>query len=132
MWETLISPIATLLDKIIPDADERHRLAHEIATLAERQAHEIAKEQIKTNQVEASHKSLFVAGWRPATGWICASGLGFNFIVVPLGNFYLALFNHGVVIPSLDLSQMMPVLMGMLGLGAFRTYEKTKGVSREQ
>ena len=132
MWETLISPISTLLDKIIPDADERHRLAHEIATLAERQAHEIAKEQIKTNQVEASHKSLFVAGWRPATGWICASGLGFNFIVVPLGNFYLALFDHGVVIPSLDLSQMMPVLMGMLGLGAFRTYEKTKGVSREQ
>jgi hypothetical protein len=49
-----------------------------------------------------------------------------------LGNFYLALFDHGVVIPSLDLSQMMPVLMGMLGLGAFRTYEKTKGVSREQ
>jgi hypothetical protein len=132
MWETLISPISTLLDKIIPDADERNRLAHEIATLAERQAHEIAKEQIKTNQVEAAHKSLFVAGWRPATGWICASGLGFNFIVVPLGNFYLALFDHGVVIPSLDLSQMMPVLMGMLGLGAYRTFEKTKGVSREQ
>lgn len=132
MWETLISPISTLLDKVIPNADERNRLAHEIATLAERQAHEIAKEQIKTNQVEASHKSLFVAGWRPATGWICASGLGFNFIIVPLGNFYLALFDHGVVIPSLDLSQMMPVLMGMLGLGAFRTYEKTKGVSREK
>jgi hypothetical protein len=132
MLETLISPISTLLDKVIPNADERHRLAHEIATLADRQAHEIAKEQIKTNQVEASHKSLFVAGWRPATGWICASGLGFNFIIVPLGNFYLALFNHGVVIPSLDLSQMMPVLMGMLGLGAFRTYEKTKGVSREK
>lgn len=132
MWETLISPISTLLDKIIPDADERHRLAHEIATLAERQAHEIAKEQIKTNQVEASHKSLFVAGWRPATGWICASGLGFNYIVVPLGNFYLALSGHNVVIPNLDLSQMLPVLMGMLGLGAYRTFEKTKGVSREQ
>jgi hypothetical protein len=132
IWETLISPISTLLDKVIPDADERNRLAHEIATLAERQAHEIAKEQIKTNQVEAAHKSLFVAGWRPATGWICASGLGFNYIVVPLGNFYLALSGNNVVIPNLDLSQMLPVLMGMLGLGAYRTFEKTKGVSREQ
>ena len=132
IWETLIGPISTLLDKVIPDADERNRLAHKIATLAERQAHEIAKEQIKTNQVEAAHKSLFVAGWRPATGWICASGLGFNYIVVPLGNFYLALSGNNVVIPNLDLSQMLPVLMGMLGLGAYRTFEKTKGVSREQ
>ena len=132
IWQALISPVTKLLDKVIPDADERYRLAHEIATLAERQAHEIAKEQIKTNQIEAAHKSLFVAGWRPATGWICASGLGFNYIVVPLGNFYLALSGSSVVIPSLDLSQMLPVLMGMLGLGAYRTYEKTKSVARER
>lgn len=132
MWELLISPVTKLLDKVIPDADERYRLAHEIATLAERQAHEIAKEQIKTNQVEAAHRSLFVAGWRPGAGWICVSGLGFNYIVVPLGNFYLALSGSSVIIPSLDLSEMMPVLMGMLGLGAYRTYEKTKSVAREQ
>lgn len=132
MWDMLISPVTKLLDKVIPDADERYRLAHEIATLAERQAHEIAKEQIKTNQVEAAHRSLFVAGWRPGAGWICVSGLGFNYIVVPLGNFYLALSGSSVIIPSLDLSEMMPVLMGMLGLGAYRTYEKTKSVAREQ
>jgi hypothetical protein len=129
--EMLINPIAGLLDKFIPDADEKARLAHEIATLAERQAHEIAKAQIAVNNTEASHKSLFVAGWRPATGWICASGLGFNYIVVPLGNFYLAVSGNSIVIPSLDLSEMLPVLMGMLGLGAYRTYEKTKKVARE-
>jgi hypothetical protein len=129
--EMLINPIAGLLDKFIPDADEKARLAHEIATLAERQAHEIAKAQIAVNNTEAAHKSLFVAGWRPATGWICASGLGFNYIVVPLGNFYLAVSGNTIVIPSLDLSQMLPVLMGMLGLGAYRTYEKTKKVARE-
>ena len=112
--EMLINPIAGLLDKFIPDADEKARLAHEIATLAERQAHEIAKAQIAVNNTEASHKSLFVAGWRPATGWICASGLGFNYIVVPLGNFYLAVSGNSIVIPSLDLSEMLPVLMGML------------------
>jgi hypothetical protein len=132
MISLLVSAIAPLLDKVIPDADERNRLAHEIATLTERQAHEIAKAQIEVNRTEAAHKSLFVAGWRPATGWICASGLGFNYIIVPLGNFALALIGDNTVIPSLDLSQMMPVLMGMLGLGAFRSYEKTKGVSREQ
>ena len=129
--EMLIGPIAGLLDKFIPDADEKARLAHEIATLAERQAHEIAKAQIAVNNTEAAHKSLFVAGWRPATGWICASGLGFNYIAVPLGNFYLAVSGNSIVIPSLDLSEMLPVLMGMLGLGAYRTYEKTKKVARE-
>lgn len=129
--EMLIGPIAGLLDKFIPDADEKARLAHEIATLAERQAHEIAKAQIAVNNTEAAHKSLFVAGWRPATGWICASGLGFNYIIVPLGNFYLALSGNSIVIPSLDLSEMLPVLMGMLGLGAYRTYEKTKKVARD-
>lgn len=131
MLELLINPITGLLDKFIPDADEKARLAHEIATLAERQAHEIAKAQIAVNNTEAAHKSLFVAGWRPATGWICASGLGFNYIVVPLGNFYLAVSGNSIVIPSLDLSEMLPVLMGMLGLGAYRTYEKTKKVARE-
>lgn len=129
--EMLIGPIAGLLDKFIPDADEKARLAHEIATLAERQAHEIAKAQIAVNNTEAAHKSLFVAGWRPATGWICASGLGFNYIIVPLGNFYLAVSGNSIVIPSLDLSEMLPVLMGMLGLGAYRTYEKTKKVARD-
>jgi hypothetical protein len=132
MISLLVSAIAPLLDKVIPDADERNKLAHEIATLTERQANEIAKAQIEVNRTEAAHKSLFVAGWRPATGWICASGLGFNYIAVPLGNFTLALIGNGTVIPSLDLSQMLPVLMGMLGLGAFRTFEKTKSVAREQ
>lgn len=132
MIQSLIAPVTALLDKIIPDADEKARLAFEISSLAERQAHEIAKAQLEVNRTEAAHKSLFVAGWRPAAGWTCVSGLAFNFLIVPLGNFVLVLSNHNVTIPSLDLSEMMPVLMGMLGLGAFRSYEKTKGVSREQ
>ena len=68
MVKLLVGPIFKLLDKVIPDADERSRLAHEIATLAERQAHEIAKAQINVNQNEAKHKSVFVSGWRPACG----------------------------------------------------------------
>ena len=130
MIELLINPITSLLDKFIPDADEKAKLAHEIATLAERQAHEIAKAQIEVNRTEAASGSLFVSGWRPAVGWICASGLGFNFLVVPLGNFYLTVSGSTILIPALDLSQMMPVLLGMLGLGAYRSFEKVKGVAR--
>ena len=132
MIEALIGPVMGLLDKIIPDPTEKARLAHEIATLAERQAHEIAKAQIEVNRTEASSSSMFVAGWRPAVGWICAVGLGFNFICVPLGNFVLAINGSPIVIPALDVSEMMPVLMGMLGLGAYRTFEKTRGVARSQ
>ena len=132
MIDILIAPVTKLLDKFIPDADEKARLAFEISTLAEKQAHELAKAQIEVNRTEASSSSMFVAGWRPAVGWICAMGLGFNFICVPLGNFVLALNESTIIIPALDVSEMMPVLMGMLGLGAYRTFEKTRGVARDK
>ncbi len=132
MLELLVSPIAKLLDKVIPDADERSRLAHEIATLAERQAHEIAKAQINVNQNEAKHKSVFVSGWRPACGWICVLGFSVNFLIIPTVNIYLTAWTQiPLLIPSLDVSEMMPVLLGMLGLGGMRTVEKTKNVASQ-
>ena len=130
MLDRLIGPISSLLDKVIPDADERNRLAHEIATLAERQSHEIAKAQIEVNEREASHQSLFVSGWRPAVGWICCIGLGCNYLFIPMANFVLVISDSSVTVPTLDLSEMMPVLLGMLGLGGLRSWEKTKGVAR--
>lgn len=132
MLELLVQPISSLLDKFIPDADERNRLAHEISTMAERHAHELAKAQIEVNKEEAKSSSMFVAGWRPAVGWICATGMGFNFICVPLGSFVCAISGVDIHFTPLDLSQMMPVLMGMLGLGAMRSFEKTKGVARDK
>jgi len=131
MLDKLIGPISTLLDKVIPDADERSRLAHEIATLAERQSHEIAKAQIEVNKAEASNHSMFVSGWRPAVGWVCCAGLATNYLLVPVCNFVLTLTESPITVPPLDLSEMMPVLLGMLGLGGLRTYEKTKDVARK-
>ena len=78
MLELLINPITKILDKFIPDADEKAKLAHEIATLAERQAHELAIEQIKVNQEEAKHVSIFIAGWRPFIGWTCGVALSLS------------------------------------------------------
>ena len=130
MLDRLIGPISSLLDKVIPDADERNRLAFEISTLAEKQAHEIAKAQIAVNEREASHQSLFVSGWRPAVGWICCIGLGCNYLFIPVANFVLVISDSSVTVPALDLSEMMPVLLGMLGLGGLRSWEKTRGVAR--
>ena len=65
-------------------------------------------------------------------GWVCMAGMAGNFIVIPMANFALALSNSDIVIPLVALSEMMPVLMGMLGLGAMRTVEKAKGVQREK
>lgn len=132
MLQQLIGPISGLLDKFIEDKDKKNAIAFELSTMAEKHAQELAKAQIAVNQKEAAHKSLFVAGWRPAVGWVCVLGMASNFMVIPLANFALALVESTVVVPVLDLTQMMPVLMGMLGLGAMRTMEKTKGVQRER
>jgi len=129
---SLIAPVSGLLDKFIEDKDKKNALAHEIATMAEKHAQELAKAQIEVNKTEAAHKSLFVAGWRPAVGWVCVMGMASNFLVIPVANFALAMASSTIVVPILDLTQMMPVLMGMLGLGAMRTMEKTKGVQREK
>ena len=132
MLQSLIGPVTGLLDKFIEDKDKKNAIAFELSTMAERHAQELAKAQLEVNKAEAAHKSLFVAGWRPAVGWVCVAGMAGNFIVIPLANFALALSGTAITIPLVALSEMMPVLMGMLGLGAMRTAEKVKGVQREK
>ena len=128
----LIGPATSLLDKFIEDKDQKMALAHEISTMAERHAQELAKGQLEVNKVEAASKSMFVAGWRPFIGWVCGIGFLANFILIPMANFGLALAEVSITIPMIDTTQMMPVLMGMLGLGAMRTVEKVQKVSREK
>lgn len=133
MIEALIAPVAGLLDKFIPDADERNRLAHEIATMSERHAHELAKGQIEINKISAGHKSMFVAGWRPFVGWTCGVALAWHFVGQPLAVFVIAI--AGVETPPLpvfEMESLLTVLLGMLGLGGLRTFEKTKSVAREK
>lgn len=132
MLENLIGPVTGLLDKFIEDKDKKSALAYELSTMAERHAQELAKAQIDVNKQEAAHKSLFVAGWRPAVGWVCVLGMTSNFMIIPMANFGLALVGSTLTVPILELSEMLPVLMGMLGLGAMRTVEKAKGVQREK
>lgn len=128
--DRLIGPISGLLDKFVADKDLKEQLAHDISTMAERHSHEIITAQIEVNKEEAKHRSLFVSGWRPAVGWTCTLALLSNFILIPMTNFILALVESEIVIPLIDVSTMMPVLMGMLGLGTMRTVEKINQVER--
>ena len=122
----LVGPVTGLLDKFIEDKDQKNALAHEIATMSEKHALELAKGQMEINKVEAASSNLFVSGWRPFIGWTCGLGMFGNFITIPFANFVLALADYDVVIPLVPLETMMPVLMGMLGLGAMRSFEKTR------
>jgi len=131
MLEALIGPVTGLLDKFIEDKDQKAKLAHDLATMAERHAQELAKGQLEINKAEAQHRSLFVAGWRPFVGWTCGVALAYHFIIAPLVLFATAY--AGVEIPTLpefDMGSLLTVLMGMLGLGGLRTFEKFKGVAK--
>ena len=127
----LIGPATKLIGKFVRDKDKAAQLSHDIATMAERHAHEVVKAQIEVNKTEAQHHSMFVAGWRPAIGWVCCLGMAGNFLIIPFVNMALELLETGVVVPMIELDLMMPVLMGMLGLGAMRTVEKVKKVDRK-
>jgi hypothetical protein len=123
MIASLIAPVTSLLDKWIPDADVKQQIAHELATMSERHAQELAVAQIKLNTEEAKG-NWFQSGWRPATGWVCVLGFAVNFLISPLAA------GFGVIIPQADTSVMMPVLMGLLGLGGMRSFERFKGVGK--
>jgi len=127
---SLVQPVTGLLDKFIEDKDQKNQLAHEISTMAERHAQELAKGQLEINKAEAQSRNVFVAGWRPFIGWVCGVAMAYNYVVQPILIFTLAQFDYLVALPALDLGEMMPVLMGMLGLGSLRSFEKYKGISK--
>ena len=130
VFSDLVGPVTGLLDKFVEDKDQKNALAHEISTMAERHSQEQMLAQLEVNKVEAASSSIFVSGWRPATGWVCVLGMAGNFIVTPFANFVLALLEVQVFIPLVPLDTMLPVLLGLLGLGGLRTLEKAKGVHR--
>ena len=124
MLQALIGPVTGLLDKFIPDADQKAKLAHDIATMSEKHAQEIALAQIKVNEAEAKG-NWFQSSWRPAIAWVCVLGFLINFLVSPL------CAGFGIIIPQADTGTMLPVLLGMLGLGTMRTVERLKGKDRK-
>ena len=123
MLQALIGPVASLLDKFIPDADTKQKLAHEISTMAENHAQEIALAQIAVNREEAKG-NWFQSSCRPACAWVCVLGFAINFLVSPLAAPF------GIIVPQADTATMLPVLMGMLGLAGARSYDKIKKTAK--
>lgn len=117
-----------VLGKFIPDKNLKMKLQKEM-TMA---FHDANLAQIELNKQEAAHKNIFVAGWRPFVGWICGIALAYHFILSPIIETILIASGITMDLPSFEFSQLSSILMGMLGLGGLRTYEKMKGVSREK
>ena len=126
-----IGPIIDAFVKRIPDPNERARAKEEMETRMLDAMTGLVQGQLEINKAEAQHGSIFVAGWRPGIGWICGVALGWNFIVQPIITW--AAFATGYDLagaPTLDTGELTTILLGMLGLGGLRTYEKRLGVAR--
>ena len=119
MIASLLPVASKLLGKFIEDKDTKNKLAHEIATMAEKHAQALAMEQIKIN-IEEAKGNWFQSSWRPLIGWICGLSLAINYMVAPI------CAGFGITIPQADMSVMMPLMFGMLGISGMRSYDKMK------
>jgi len=138
----ILGPLMGLFEKVtdrfFPDPEKKQQAQLEVLKLA--QAGELkeleaslllAQGQLKINEVEAASPSVFTSGWRPAVGWICATGLGYQVLIRPLGGWIALNWLHWTSLPpALEMDTLMSLLFGMLGLGAYRTFEKIKGVTK--
>jgi len=120
---SLLAPATELLDKVIPDADEKNRIAFELSTMADRHMQEQLQGQLEINKAEAKG-NWFQSSWRPLAGYVCVLGLMVNFLIAPIAA------GFGVTILQADAGVMMPLLLGLLGLSGGRSFERVKGVSK--
>jgi phenylpyruvate tautomerase PptA (4-oxalocrotonate tautomerase family) len=131
MIDKLIGPVTGLLDKFIEDKDQKAALAHEIATMSSKHAQQLALAQISVNAAEAASGSLFKGGWRPFIGWTCGLAFFYHFVGQPVAIFVLTMTGTEIpTLPEFDMSTLLTVLGGMLGIGGLRTYEKQKGITK--
>ena len=137
MWPTLIPIMGNLLDKIFPNAKDAADAKLKIMEMA--QAGELAaldadlkmaQGQMDINKAEAASGNLYASSWRPTIGYICAVGLAYNFLGYPILAWIAAIWKPGMVIPPLFDNNLFELVLGMLGLAGFRTYEKVKGLGK--
>lgn len=122
----VIDAVKDILGEVIVDKDKKNEIALEITKIgdaAEQRLHEQMIAQAEINKVEAASGSVFVAGWRPAVGWVCAAGLAAQVIVFPLLE---GVFSWSI---PFDTELLLATMSGMLGIGAMRSWEKVRGVS---
>jgi hypothetical protein len=126
----ILPAVTDIVGRFLPEDSEKRAVA-EREIKAELTAHlaQVDLAQIGVN-IEEAKGNWFQSSWRPLTGWICASSLGWTYLFQPMASFVLAQFGLLVDLPALDMSQMMPILLGMLGLGGLRSWERARGVGK--
>lgn len=112
----------TVINKIWPDKSEQEKQQLAAAVM-------VIQGQLDINKEEAKSPSVFVSGWRPFIGWVCGAGCAWNWVGLPVVKAVALYFNHPLSLSPADLTEMMPLLLGMLGLGGLRTVEKINGVA---
>jgi len=131
MLNILLPLISTVIDRVIPDKNGANKAKQAIEAELIANATQLNLAQAETNKIEAAHRTVWVAGWRPFIGWVCGVAMAWHFVGVPLITFFAAW--AGATIPPLpvfDMGSLMTVLMGLLGLGSMRTFEKMKGLTK--
>ena len=125
----IIPIIGGIIDRIIPDKAAAAKAKAELLTMELKGDLDIAVKQLEVNTQEAKHSSVFVAAWRPCVGWICAAAFGYHYLVYPILLTTASLTGLDVTqLPVFDMSALLTVLGGLLGLGGLRTFEKYKGI----
>lgn len=137
LWTDLLSPIVSIINKVIPDRAAAAAAVSQLQTLALQgqleaeaaQLKSITESQSDIDKVEAANSSVFVSGWRPSIGWVCAAALGAQYILRPLIMWGCSLGGFPTpVLPGID-DNLWQLMFGMLGMGTLRTFEKVKGVA---
>lgn len=118
----------SIIDRVIPDKTQAATAKAALLTAELQGDIQETLAQLEVDKTEAASNSKFVAGWRPYIGWVCGTGIAVDVIVRPMFAFFASAFAHHVVsLPALDLSTLMPLLAGMLGFGAMRSFDKAQG-----
>lgn len=127
---SLLGPATELAGKFIQDKDQAAKLAHELSTMADKHANEVALANIQLNKIEARGNWL-QRSWRPMIGMTCALAFAWHFVLQPVVVFGVALAGLSMPdLPEFDMGSLLTVLGGLLGLGSLRTFEKTRGISK--
>ena len=124
--EAVVGVVDNVLDKFVEDKDLRAKLDHELKT----QVQHANLAQIAVNQEQARHPSIFVAGARPASMWICAFGRGWQFVFQPVCSWGMASWTPDLAMPIIPPERLMTLTLSLLGLGGMRSFEKSKGIQR--
>lgn len=132
----LIKIAGDVMNRVLPpekmSEEERAKAQQELATALLQADWQQIGGQLQINLEEAKSESLFVAGWRPFVGWVCGASLAYNFVAQPMMAFTIGAFAWQLPpLPTLDMSMLGTVLMGILGLGGLRTFEKWQGVHKD-